>query len=425
MKILLTPWQTRKFTTWHLVGLFIILALITSKTQAVVPFVWAVVAGASTYYGWGLFSGSGDAESINTDLVGNSIGSNMFNKIYTGFYQWLAGVDGSGGIYVAFADAITPILTSALTLIIILYGASMFFSKWTDRAIKMIKFFFIMALALAIIENFALFKWLFLETLLDILKGTLNILLQTPNTMIAITDDAEFLAKSLFGGVDFFFNEVFNAIKDYGERLSTTEAILSFTFSKKAVLFALTLTFSALYAIFFILMVVGFFGFFLMLGFAPVFIALGTVHKGTFFAWLKTTLNYFLIPIFTAAVMSMTIPFLEDAVEAIKALPVEGSIWVPELGTAFLIAIFSIGLHWKAPEFAAGITGGMASGAGSIVATAGAVGAGTWGLGKQTAGFISGLDGMGSGQSAGNIAGSSVKGGLTSLREKYSKGGSK
>jgi hypothetical protein len=36
------------------------------------------------------------------------------------------------------------------------------------------------------------------------------------------------------------------------------------------------------------------------------------------------------------------------------------------IGFVFLVGIFSIGLHWKAPEFAAAITGGMASGAGSI-----------------------------------------------------------
>jgi hypothetical protein len=42
------------------------------------------------------------------------------------------------------------------------------------------------------------------------------------------------------------------------------------------------------------------------------------------------------------------------------------SIFVKDIGFVFLVGIFSIGLHWKAPEFAAAITGGMASGAGSI-----------------------------------------------------------
>ena len=422
MKLLLTPWQTRAFTPWHLVGLFLVLALITTKTQAIIPFVWGAIAAASTIFGWNLFGGSSDAESVDTNLVDGSIGGDLFTKIYTGFNNWLVGSEGNDGIYELFADAVLPLLISAFLLMIILYGASMFFSKWTDRAIKMIKTMVIVALAIAFIDNFDLFNYFFLDTLLDILKGTLNILLQTPNAMIAITDDAKFLSSSVFGGVDFFFKEVFEAIKGYEDDLEKAKSILSFEIEKKIALLLLILTFSALYAIFFILIVVGFFGFFLMMGFAPVFMAIGTFHKPTFFAWLKTTLNYFLIPIFTAAVMSMTIPFLSDAVTAIGKLPVNGSVWTAELGTAFLIAIFSIGLHWKAPEFAAGITGGMASGAGSIVATAGAVGAGAWGLSRQVGAAGAGAAGYGSGQSAGNRMGASVR---QSLAERYSKGGKK
>jgi multisubunit Na+/H+ antiporter MnhC subunit len=47
--------------------------------------------------------------------------------------------------------------------------------------------------------------------------------------------------------------------------------------------------FGALYAIFTILIIVGFFGFMLLLGFAPVFMAIGIFNKGIFFSWLKTT----------------------------------------------------------------------------------------------------------------------------------------
>jgi hypothetical protein len=33
----------------------------------------------------------------------------------------------------------------------------------------------------------------------------------------------------------------------------------------------------------------------LLLGFAPVFMAIGIFNKGIFFSWLKTTMNYFLL----------------------------------------------------------------------------------------------------------------------------------
>jgi hypothetical protein len=51
---------------------------------------------------------------------------------------------------------------------------------------------------------------------------------------------------------------------------------------------------------------------------------------------------------------------------AFIVLIIKDSIFVKDIGFVFLVGIFSIGLHWKAPEFAAAITGGMASGAGSI-----------------------------------------------------------
>jgi type IV secretory pathway VirB6-like protein len=144
--------------------------------------------------------------------------------------------------------------------------------------------------------------------------------------------------------------------------------------------------FAALYAIFTILIIVGFFGFMLLLGFAPIFMAIGIFNKGIFFAWLKATMNYFLIPIFTAAVMSVTIVFIGEAADAIEGLSPSDSIFIRDVGFVFLVGIFSVGLHWKAPEFAAAISGGMASGAGSIVGTAASVGAAAWGLSKTPLG---------------------------------------
>jgi hypothetical protein len=45
--------------------------------------------------------------------------------------------------------------------------------------------------------------------------------------------------------------------------------------------------------------------------------------------------------------------------DAIGRLSPADSIFVKDIGFVFLVGIFSIGLHWKAPEFAAAITGGM------------------------------------------------------------------
>jgi type IV secretory pathway VirB6-like protein len=193
------------------------------------------------------------------------------------------------------------------------------------------------------------------------------------------------LAATIFG-VDQHFDALFASIERYDSLLEEKGAWYSFHIFKLLVTYLIIGLFAALYAIFTILIIVGFFGFMLLLGFAPIFMAIGIFNKGIFFAWLKATMNYFLIPIFTAAVMSVTIVFIGEAADAIEGLAPSDSIFIRDVGFVFLVGIFSVGLHWKAPEFAAVISGGMASGAGSIVGTAASVGAAAWGLSKTPLG---------------------------------------
>ena len=59
---------------------------------------------------------------------------------------------------------------------------------------------------------------------------------------------------------------------------------------------------------------------------------------------IKNLLNTFLIPMFTMAVMSITLLFLFNALTAIKDFSAINLMF-------FLMAVFSIGLHWKATKF--------------------------------------------------------------------------
>jgi hypothetical protein len=52
-------------------------------------------------------------------------------------------------------------------------------------------------------------------------------------------------------------------------------------------------------------------------------------------------LYYFLIPIFTAAVMSVTVSFIQEASEAIGNLSPADSIFVKDVGFVFLVGIFN------------------------------------------------------------------------------------
>jgi type IV secretory pathway VirB6-like protein len=228
---------------------------------------------------------------------------------------------------------------------------------------------------LAFLEWNTFNDWIF-SPLLGLLIGTMKVLFDSNETGLATT---------IFG-VDQHFDALFASLERYDSLLEEKGAWYSFQIFKQIVTYLIIGLFAALYAIFTILIIVGFFGFMLLLGFAPIFMAIGIFNKGIFFAWLKATMNYFLIPIFTAAVMSVTIVFIGEATDAIGKLSPSDSIFIRDVGFVFLVGIFSVGLHWKAPEFAAAISGGMASGVGSIVGTAASVGAAAWGLSKTPLG---------------------------------------
>lgn len=247
--------------------------------------------------------------------------------------------------------------------------------KYQEYGIKVLQALISFVIVLAFLEWDTFNDWVF-DPLLGLLIGTMKVLFDSHDTG---------LVETIFG-VDQHFDALFASIERYDSLLEEKGAWYSFQIFKQLVAYLIIGLFAALYAIFTILIIVGFFGFMLLLGFAPIFMAIGIFNKGIFFAWLKATMNYFLIPIFTAAVMSVTIVFIGEAAKAIEGLSPSDSIFIRDVGFVFLVGIFSVGLHWKAPEFAAAISGGMASGAGSIVGTAASVGAAAWGLSKTPLG---------------------------------------
>ena len=70
---------------------------------------------------------------------------------------------------------------------------------------------------------------------------------------------------------------------------------------------------------------------------------------------LKTTLNYFLIPIMSAIVMSITLLFLDNSISSLELIQenidLSQEVFTTVLGMALFVGILSIGLHWKAPEY--------------------------------------------------------------------------
>jgi hypothetical protein len=304
-----------------------------------------------------------------------SIGRYVFGTFFDGLTKWVIGTSHQKGKFQVFAERLKPYLEKAMVLMITIFGLFSFFGKYQEYSVKVLKSLISFVIVLAFLEWETFNYWVF-SPLLDLLIGTMKVLFGSNETG---------LVETIFG-VDQHFDALFASIEHYDSLLEEKGAWYSFQIFKQLVAYLMVGLFAALYAIFTILIIVGFFGFMLLLGFAPIFMAIGIFNKGLFFAWLKATMNYFLIPIFTAAVMSVTISFIVDASDAIGRLSPSDSIFIRDVGFVFLVGIFSVGLHWKAPEFAAAISGGMASGAGSIVGTAASVGAAAWGLSKTPLG---------------------------------------
>jgi hypothetical protein len=304
-----------------------------------------------------------------------SIGKYVFNTFYGGLEKWVFGSHDQQGKFQVFAETLKPYLEKSMVLMITIFGLLSFFGKYQEYGIKVLQALIAFVVVLAFFEWETFNYWIF-TPLLDLLIGTMKVLFDSNETSLAAT---------IFG-VDQHFDALFKSIERYDSLLEEKGAWYSFQIFKQLVTYLIIGLFAALYAIFTILIIVGFFGFMLLLGFAPIFMAIGIFNKGLFFAWLKATMNYFLIPIFTAAVMSVTIVFIGEAAQAIGRLSPSDSIFIRDVGFVFLVGIFSVGLHWKAPEFASAISGGMASGAGSIVGTAASVGAAAWGLSKTPLG---------------------------------------
>ena len=304
-----------------------------------------------------------------------SIGRYIFGTFFDGLKEWVFGSHDQKGKFQVFADKLRPYLEKAMVLMITIFALLSFFGKYQEYGIKILQSLISFVIVLAFLEWDTFNFWIF-DPLLGLLIGTMKVLFDSHDTG---------LVETIFG-VDQHFDALFASIERYTTLLSEKGAWFEVQMFKKLVAYLIIGLFGALYAIFTILIIVGFFGFMLLLGFAPIFMAIGIFNKGIFFAWLKATMNYFLIPIFTAAVMSVTISFIVDASDAIGGLSPSDSIFIRDVGFVFLVGIFSVGLHWKAPEFAAAISGGMASGAGSIVGTAASVGAAAWGLSKTPLG---------------------------------------
>lgn len=331
-------------------------------------------------------------KQVSSNFVVNSVGGDIFKNFYSGLKTWFKGDGIKDGVFQKFASEIKPLFETVFTIAVMVIGIAMYFGKFVEHSKTILKYIISTIIFLSFLEYDTFAYWIF-DPMLEFLISIMKVLFDVGGNVG--------LSEAIFS-VDKHFSKLFSAISDYWTRIDEAESWYEFHLMEFFFLIGMILGFGALYGIFTILIIVGFFGYMLMLGFAPIFMAIGVFNKNIFMSWVKTSFNYFLIPIFTAAVMSITVQFTDQAAEFIKSLQYGESLFTKEVGYVFMVAVFSVGLHWKAPEFAAGISGGMASGAGSIVGTATALGGAAWGISKKMPGAATNIGSGISGGSWGN-----------------------
>jgi len=290
-----------------------------------------------------------------------SIGGNIF---YTAFAQLQAFLTKFYGILSGEWQTMATLL---VTLFVSIIGYRLIMGKYGEATKQMLGIVIAVPVVYAIAFSSTLFTDWFISPIFDTMFSLISLFLDTGGSDI----------KTAFANLDDIFGKIFVAVDQASKGVSGWDMM------QQAKLFVvqlvLGLTFGALYVIFFVLLIMGIFALhvFFVIGSIPIFLAAFPDTRHIFWAWLKAVLNYALIPVFTAIVMSITLFFLDSAITSVSEINIsEDGVFTPEIGQAIFIGIMSITFHLKAPEFAAALTGGQASGMSGFFGTVGSIGGG-------------------------------------------------
>lgn len=153
------------------------------------------------------------------------------------------------------------------------------------------------------------------------------------------------------------------------------------------VIFGLTIVFGSLYAIFTVLIIQGWLMLQLLIavGGIPIILSGTPFTRHIFTSWLRACFQYALTPVFTAAVMGLTITALDSAVAHLQTIDIiKNGVFNADVGAVFLIGVVSIWLHLKAPELASALTGGTMTQMGGAIGGAASLAGGVMGAARSS-----------------------------------------
>lgn len=293
----------------------------------------------------------------------DSVGGALFSRLLKKLHDYLFNLLG----------IVTENLHSTAKILFTLYVIFMFYRLLKGKVGDSVLSFFISFLTVVVVYQFVFNLDQFQAWIYDpIISASLKL----SGTFLTVGQGDSL--ESMFVKLDEVFGRIFEAIDKVGEKASFWD---DFWVQIQIYVIggAMALVFGVLYAVFIVLFMGGIFGLHVLFVMFGVVGILGAYPytRHVFFAWLRGIFNYALIPVFTAIIMGITLQFLEEASVMLAEFDPEkdgGLLDSDAAGTALLIGAASIYFHFKAPEYAATITGGTASGMSGLVAPLAAVG---------------------------------------------------
>lgn len=279
--------------------------------------------------------------------------------------------------YTTLADEFYITASLMVTLYIVFMGYRMIKGEIGDSLKEFLIAFIVIPLCFGIFFNISIFETIIYQPIISTMLGLMG---------IAMGADA-FSFSLVFKPIDNSFAEIFAAVENVMNQMARFDIGQKILVSLVSI--GLSLTFGLLYLIFVVLIAGALFAVHVLIVLGPIFGTLAAFKKtrGHFTQWLKTILNYALIPVFTAIIMGITLQFLNVAIQDIGNIDIDrDGIFTKAVGGAFIVGFLSIYIHLKAPELANAITGGQASGVGNFFGGMAAVAGG----GVAAAGMLGG-----------------------------------
>lgn len=285
----------------------------------------------------------------------DSIGQYIFDSLLTKLTAF------TGNYYNIIAVSFKSIFVTLTMLYIIFIGYSLLTNRAEIARAAAMSLIAIVACNTLVFDSNMFVEWVYLP-LRDASLDLTSLVLQ-PTGAGGI--------KDIFTRIDGSFDKIFEMAQKYADAGSSWNLIRSIWIALATLI--LMALFGVLYAVFTGLLLMGMFLFHVMMIVAgPAILLAGfPFTRHVFWAWLRASFNYALIPVFTAIVMAFTLYALDDAAKNLEVIDPNGPIFNRHIATVFLIGLISIWFHLKAPEVAAMLTGGTSAGGGFFGTLAG------------------------------------------------------